>query len=473
MVLKPFLELGNSTKKSKEIVHQVPDVSPCPSRLSCLLDRRYPCASGSRECGPCLAKYQEDPGGKCTLRRPRTQASKENPKEPDPEKVIDLIGNLLKSSKDSQTGGHKTSRVGWAGYVEEVKTPTGRLKTTVGSMKASREHLRTHPEDLKTSVAGMKASLEHRRPQLEGLTTSVGGDKTNLPLQRTHSERLKSLVEALKTPLDRPRTQPEGLRSSVPGRKTSLEQLRATLIGLRTSGRGFKTPLVQTQNISEETKASVEGRKVYLEGPNQTTDGALLLVSVKATDGLPTWQPTEEAATTLNTTMASGATHVLEILPPARLEGEVNAPQKKDPENLNEAVSLTLVVICTMTGISGLLVAGLCWYRLQKEVRLAQKMAYTAYRGSQRYPGKQPGDARLAQSVQVHHYQHQKKHLQHKDESALKAQQQLSTESEAENEGGEYTVYECPGLAPTGEMEIHNPLFFDSSALHAARGRLK
>ncbi|KAJ1146568.1 hypothetical protein NDU88_012834 [Pleurodeles waltl] len=451
------------------------DLPQCPSRLSCLLDRRYPCTPGSRECGPCLAKYQEDPGGKCTPKRPRTQVSKENPKEPDPEKVIDLIGNLLKSSKGSQPEGHKTSRVGWAGYVEEVKTPTGRLKTSVGSLKASREHLRTHPEELKASVAGMKASLEHRRPQLEGLKTSLGGDKTNPTLQRTHPERLKTLVGALKTPLDLPRTHPDALKSSAPSRKTPLEQLKASLAGLRNSGRVVKTPLVlaQQNNISEETKVSVEGRKAYLEGSNHTTGVALVLVSAKATDGLPTWQPTEETTTRFNTTTAVGATHSPEILPPARQEGAVKAPQKAAPENLNDAVSLTLVVICTLTGISGLLVAALCWYRLQKEVRLAQKMAYTAYRGSQRYPGQQPGDTRLAQSVQVHHYQHQKKHLQHQDENALKAQQQLSTESEAENEGGEYTVYECPGLAPTGEMEIHNPLFFDSSALHAAPGRLK
>ncbi|KAH0630443.1 hypothetical protein JD844_013472 [Phrynosoma platyrhinos] len=41
--------------------------------------------------------------------------------------------------------------------------------------------------------------------------------------------------------------------------------------------------------------------------------------------------------------------------------------------------------------------------------------------------------------------------------------QQVSTESETEN--GDYTVYECPGLAPSGEMEIHNPLF-DTTTLH-------
>nr|XP_033771283.1 neural proliferation differentiation and control protein 1-like isoform X2 [Geotrypetes seraphini] len=169
----------------------------------------------------------------------------------------------------------------------------------------------------------------------------------------------------------------------------------------------------------------------------------------------------------------SSATTPARTLPPsepaalARQTGPIQEPRKDPLPNLNDAVSLTLVVICTAVGISALLVAGLCWYRLQKEVHLAQKMAYTAYRGSRRYPVHRPGDIRLAQSVQVHHYQNEKKKILALEEAVAgsqKPQQQLSTESEAETENGEYTVYECPGLAPTGEMEIHNPLF-DSSIL--------
>ncbi|KAL8213057.1 UNVERIFIED_CONTAM: hypothetical protein K2H54_060459 [Gekko kuhli] len=99
--------------------------------------------------------------------------------------------------------------------------------------------------------------------------------------------------------------------------------------------------------------------------------------------------------------------------------------------------------------------------RLQQEVHLAQKMAYTATRGNQ-YRYHQPSaymDSRLAQSCQVHHYQHQKKLLTGEDKDPPKAVKQLSTESENED----YTVYECPGLAPSGEMEIHNPLFDTST----------
>nr|XP_048674200.1 neural proliferation differentiation and control protein 1-like isoform X3 [Caretta caretta] len=92
---------------------------------------------------------------------------------------------------------------------------------------------------------------------------------------------------------------------------------------------------------------------------------------------------------------------------PPRPEEDLNSAPPDS--RLNEAVSLLLVLMCSVTGVSGLLVAALCWYR-----------------------------------------------------NPPKPVQQLSTESETEN--GDFTVYECPGLAPSGEMEIHNPLFNTASA---------
>uniref|UniRef100_A0A8C3V0V8 Neural proliferation, differentiation and control 1 n=1 Tax=Catharus ustulatus TaxID=91951 RepID=A0A8C3V0V8_CATUS len=74
-----------------------------------------------------------------------------------------------------------------------------------------------------------------------------------------------------------------------------------------------------------------------------------------------------------------------------------------------------------------------------------------------------PGDKTLAQSAQMYHYQHQKQQMlsleKHKEEPKLPD----SASSDEENEDGDFTVYECPGLAPTGEMEVRNPLFDDSS----------
>ncbi|NWY39851.1 NPDC1 protein, partial [Sylvia atricapilla] len=135
------------------------------------------------------------------------------------------------------------------------------------------------------------------------------------------------------------------------------------------------------------------------------------------------------------------------------------------PIPASDNMVLGLIVVCTVAGISALIVAAICWYRLQKEVRLAQKADYSSQRVTSPLPYDKisPGDKTLAQSAQMYHYQHQKQQMlsleKHKEEPKLPD----SASSDEENEDGDFTVYECPGLAPTGEMEVRNPLFDDSS----------
>ncbi|NWW80817.1 NPDC1 protein, partial [Climacteris rufus] len=140
-------------------------------------------------------------------------------------------------------------------------------------------------------------------------------------------------------------------------------------------------------------------------------------------------------------------------------------PVEASPIPANDNMVLGLIVVCTVAGISALIVAAVCWCRLQKEVRLAQKADYSAQRTASPLPCDKlsPGDKTLAQSAQMYHYQHQKQQMlsleKHKEEPKLPD----SASSDEENEDGDFTVYECPGLAPTGEMEVRNPLFDDSS----------
>ncbi|NWH72665.1 NPDC1 protein, partial [Piaya cayana] len=140
-------------------------------------------------------------------------------------------------------------------------------------------------------------------------------------------------------------------------------------------------------------------------------------------------------------------------------------PVEASPIPSNDNAVLGLIVVCTVAGLSALVVAVICWYRLQKEVRLAQKADYSAQRVASPLPYDKisPGDKTLAQSAQMYHYQHQKQQMlsmeKHKEEPKLPD----SASSDEENEDGDFTVYECPGLAPTGEMEVRNPLFDDSS----------
>lgn len=60
------------------------------------------------------------------------------------------------------------------------------------------------------------------------------------------------------------------------------------------------------------------------------------------------------------------------------------------------------------------------------------------------------GDRRLAQSAQMYHYQHQKNQIiAMENQNSGEQNGSLSDiETDEENEEGDYTVYECPGLAP-------------------------
>ncbi|XP_043839346.1 neural proliferation differentiation and control protein 1 isoform X2 [Dromiciops gliroides] len=161
------------------------------------------------------------------------------------------------------------------------------------------------------------------------------------------------------------------------------------------------------------------------------------------------------------------------------------------PHPSNDVLVLMMIVVCAVAGLSALVVAVVCWCRLQKEIRLAQKTEYSSK--SQKGSGSpafsrsmvggreslgrgrsysaaiqwQPGDKKLAQSAQMYHYQHQKQQMlsleKHKEQPKIMD----SGSSEEENEDGDFTVYECPGLAPmnalTGEMEVKNPMFDDSA----------
>ncbi|XP_075690873.1 neural proliferation differentiation and control protein 1 isoform X2 [Rhinoderma darwinii] len=139
----------------------------------------------------------------------------------------------------------------------------------------------------------------------------------------------------------------------------------------------------------------------------------------------------------------------------------------------NDAVLLGVVVACAIAGLLALSVAGVCWFRMRKEMKLAEKTDYSTYKQSPPPPYEKtsPGDKKLAQNAQMYHYQHQKQQMisMEKNKDELKHTDSAVT-SDEENEDGDFTVYECPGLAPTGEMEVKNPLFDDSSLHHPTHG---
>ncbi|XP_059214587.1 neural proliferation differentiation and control protein 1a [Centropristis striata] len=140
------------------------------------------------------------------------------------------------------------------------------------------------------------------------------------------------------------------------------------------------------------------------------------------------------------------------------------------PASKNDKIIVVMISLCVVAGTVAVILATVCYVKIQKESRLAQKVDYPAFKGAGVPPvaanGTSMGDKTLAQSAQMYHYQHQKQQMLSMGNNKPE-QKVLDTEvtSDEEEVGGDFTVYECPGLAPTGEMEVKNPLF-DDSTLH-------
>jgi len=128
---------------------------------------------------------------------------------------------------------------------------------------------------------------------------------------------------------------------------------------------------------------------------------------------------------------------------------------------------IVIVAGCSAAAVVGVAGTGYCIYKVQRNSRAAAESEYPAYGVTGPTKDVSPssgGDRKLAQSAQMYHYQHQKQQIIAIEQSAgAERPAHSDVESEEENEEGDYTVYECPGLAPTGEMEVKNPLFQDEA----------
>ncbi|XP_037548378.1 neural proliferation differentiation and control protein 1a [Nematolebias whitei] len=171
----------------------------------------------------------------------------------------------------------------------------------------------------------------------------------------------------------------------------------------------------------------------------------------------------------LLTTAAPGSVHPNTSTPQARITGaDGRAGPVAVPNPRNDRIILIMISLCAVVGTVALILAAVCYVKSQQDSRLAEKVDYPAFKGpsapAAAANGTSMGDKTLAQSAQMYHYQHQKQQMlsmeNNKPEQKVVDSEVTSDEEEV---GGGFTVYECPGLAPTGEMEVKNPLFDDST----------
>merc|ERR1711963_100791 len=136
-----------------------------------------------------------------------------------------------------------------------------------------------------------------------------------------------------------------------------------------------------------------------------------------------------------------------------------------EDERINDIYFTTIVGVTSGLTVFLIVGAGFLFHRARKNAKAAEEVEYPAYGVTG--PGKDisptSGDRKLAQNAQLYHYQHQKQQMIAFDCHADSQRRSNSDEESEDGEEGYYTVYECPGLAPTGEMEVRNPMFEDEA----------
>lgn len=150
-----------------------------------------------------------------------------------------------------------------------------------------------------------------------------------------------------------------------------------------------------------------------------------------------------------------------------RLQSDEQLINSERSKRRNDALFLAIVAVCSLVGVLGLVAAAIFWYRIQKRAEDALDTEYPSYgvtgpsgNGTKISPSTTMSDRKLAQSAQMFHYQQQRQQMMAQEKAHIDNKPVQSDDSDDEiPNGGDYTVYECPGLAPTGEMEVRNPLF--------------
>lgn len=140
-----------------------------------------------------------------------------------------------------------------------------------------------------------------------------------------------------------------------------------------------------------------------------------------------------------------------------------------EDERINDIYFTTIVGVTSGLAVFVIVGAGFLYHRAWKNAKAAEDVEYPAYGVTG--PGKDTsptsgGDRKLAQNAQLYHYQFTKQQMMACDNDSHTGSNGAAgaggNGSDNESDGDEdYTVFECPGLAPTGEMEVRNPMFDD------------
>ncbi|XP_028394890.1 protein cab-1-like [Dendronephthya gigantea] len=149
-----------------------------------------------------------------------------------------------------------------------------------------------------------------------------------------------------------------------------------------------------------------------------------------------------------------------------------------DSDDIPDVYFLIIIIACTLSGVAGIALSGYCWYKLHYSDDKVNKSDYIPGVKKQNSTKSTPqnGDRKLDYKAEMYHYVHTKNQIAAMERAKsdhLSSGAVSNDDDDDEDEAEDYTVYECPGLAPTGDMTVVNPLFSDQEISVSDEGRVQ
>ncbi|VDM07929.1 unnamed protein product [Wuchereria bancrofti] len=131
--------------------------------------------------------------------------------------------------------------------------------------------------------------------------------------------------------------------------------------------------------------------------------------------------------------------------------------------HLGNFLTLAVATACMLAVVIGVATGSYYFFKDRSQKSPADSCDFTyAPTGPGKSRKKKGGDEGLAYKAQLHHYQQAKQKIISGEDGTITFPDGYES-SETSDDENNFSVYECPGLAPTGDIEVQNPNFISRS----------
>ncbi|VDD86591.1 unnamed protein product [Enterobius vermicularis] len=122
---------------------------------------------------------------------------------------------------------------------------------------------------------------------------------------------------------------------------------------------------------------------------------------------------------------------------------------------------VSVATVCIIAAVIGI-IGGTYYFHKVRSQRIEDafsNFSHYAPTGPGKEKKKKDGDEGLAYRAQLHHYQQTKQKIISGNEQDIGIPEPDDASEASDYDDNNFSVYECPGLAPTGDLEVQNPNF--------------